>query len=119
LSPYPLFVYPLFTCPSPTKERNMPEISRRRFLRDASVGAAAVGAVAAGGAGVFAAIGGNSAGAAPLAFSAESDTPALEGSGVLAHVDNAKTGEMTIFVGTKEIKFTSRDLAQQLLRAAQ
>ena len=34
----------------------MPDISRRRFLRNASVGAAAAGVVAVGGTGVFSAV---------------------------------------------------------------
>jgi hypothetical protein len=46
-------------------------------------------------------------------------TPDLEGSDVIAHVENAKTGQMTIFVGTKAIPYTNKDLAQLLLQAAQ
>jgi hypothetical protein len=95
----------------------MPDITRRQFLRNASVGAAAAGALAAGGAGLFSAVSG--AGAAPLAFSASPETPTLEGSDIFAHVADAKTGEITIFVGTKAVSYTNLDLAQQLLRAAQ
>ena len=95
----------------------MSDVTRRQFLRHASIGAATAGALAAGGTGLFTAI--TSAGAAPLAFSASPETPALEGSDIFAHVANAKTGEITIFVGTKAVSYTNRDLAQQLLRAAQ
>jgi hypothetical protein len=95
----------------------MPDVTRRQFLRHASIGAAAAGAVAAGGAGILSAI--SSAGAVPLAFSASPETPTLEGSDIFAHVVDAKTGQLTIFVGTKAVSYTNRDLAQQILRAAQ
>ena len=46
-------------------------------------------------------------------------TPALEGSDIFAHVVDARSGEMTIFVGTKAVSYKNQDLAQLLLRAAQ
>jgi hypothetical protein len=99
------------------KENNMPDVTRRQFLRNASLGAAATGVLAAGGAGLFEAIG--SASASPLTLDSSPATPALEGSDVFAHVVDAKSGQITIFVGTKAVSYTNRDLAQQLLRAAQ
>jgi hypothetical protein len=95
----------------------MPDVTRRQFLRSASIGAAATGVIAAGGATVFQAVA--SAGAAPVALHNTPATPALAGSDVFAHVVDAKAGEMTIFFGTRSISYTNRDLAQQLLRAAQ
>jgi hypothetical protein len=95
----------------------MPDVTRRQFLRNASLGAAAAGVVAAGGTGIFQAV--SSAGAAPLLFDSSPASPALEGSDIFAHVVDAKAGQITIFVGTKAISYTNRDLAQQLLRAAQ
>ncbi len=95
----------------------MDDITRRRFLRKASVGAAAAGAVAVGGTGVFTAL--TSAEAASPPLLASSDTPGVEGSGVIAHVDDAKAGRISIYVGTRKIEYTNRDLAQQLYRAAQ
>ncbi len=96
----------------------MPDISRRRFLRNASVGAAAAGVVAVGGTGVFSAVT-NGASAAPLKYSASDATPSAEGSDIFAHVADAKTGRMSLFVGNKTIEFTDVDLAQQLMRVAQ
>ncbi len=91
----------------------MPEnISRRRFIRRASVSAAAVGAVAAGGTSLLGAAGTADAAPAP-------EGPVLEGSGVIAHVVDAKKGEISILFGTREVTYTNRDMAQQLLRAAQ
>ena len=95
----------------------MPDFSRRQFLRGASIGAAATGVLATGGAGVFQAVG--AAGAASLSADSSPATPTLEGSDIFAHVVDARSGEMTIFVGTKAVSYKNQDLAQQLLRAAQ
>jgi nitrous oxide reductase len=95
----------------------MPHLSRRQFLRTTSVGAAATGVLAVSGATLFDSA--SRAGATPLAADASTATPHLEGSDIFAHVINAKTGEMTIFVGTTAVSYTNRDLAQALLQAAQ
>ncbi len=93
----------------------MPDISRRNFLRNATVGAAAAGAVAVAGTSGLGLL--SSASAAPgLASPA---TPTMEGSDVFAHVVDAKAGRLTIFVGNKSIEYTNVDLAQRLLKAAQ
>jgi hypothetical protein len=42
----------------------------------------------------------------------------LEGSGVVAHVVDAKAGKISLFVGTKHINYTNQALAQELLKAA-
>ena len=102
----------------PTRRRpRMPDFTRRQFLRRASIGAAATGVIAAGGAGLFEAVG--AAGATSLATGASSTSPTLEGSDIFAHVVDARTGLMTIFVGTKAVSYQNQDLAQTLLRAAQ
>ena len=44
--------------------------------------------------------------------------PLLEGSGVVAHVVDAKAGKISLFVGTKHIDYTNQALAQELLKAA-
>jgi hypothetical protein len=94
----------------------MPNITRRIFLRNASIGVIATGVASAGGVGLLTGTGG--AALAPVAL-ASSDTPLLEGSGVIAHVVDAKAGEISLFVGTKQITLTNQALAQQLLKAAQ
>ncbi len=100
----------------------MPDnISRRRFLRQASVGTIAAGAVTVGGIDLL----GGTASAAPVASphhpetASSPDTSVLEESGIVAHVTDAETGRISILVGTREISYTNRDMAQQLLRAAQ
>jgi hypothetical protein len=90
-------------------------MSRRIFLRNASLGVTAVGVAAAGGASLL--TGTSSAEVAPIEM-ASSDTPLLDGSGVIAHVVDARAGKISIYVGTKQITYVNRALAQQLLRAA-
>jgi hypothetical protein len=80
------------------------------------MGAAAAGVVAVSGVGVFSAVTGATAATPPLLSSP--DTPTLEGSGIVAHVDNAKTGQISIFVGDRTISYVNVDLAQALMRAA-
>jgi len=92
----------------------MPNISRRIFLRNASIGAAATGVVAAGGLNFLT---GAAAADAATPPTTTPDGPVLEGSGVVAHVVNAKSGEMSIYVGTKHIAIKNQALAQELLKA--
>jgi hypothetical protein len=79
------------------------------------VGAAAVGALAAGGTGLL------SAGSSALAAtprSSEAQEPIIDGSDVIAHVVDARRGKISILVGEREITYTNRRLAQELMRAA-
>jgi hypothetical protein len=92
----------------------MPNISRRHFLRNASIGAAATGVAAAGGLSLLTGVSGAAAVPPPPT---PPDGPLLEGSGVVAHVVDAKAGTISIFVGTKHIDYTSQALAQELIRA--
>jgi hypothetical protein len=94
----------------------MPELSRRLFLRNASIGVVATGVAAAGGGALLS--GTSSAEVAPLELTS-SDTPLLDGSGVIAHVVDARAGKISIYVGTKQVTYVNRELAQQLLKAAQ
>jgi hypothetical protein len=94
----------------------MPSISRRHFLRNASIGAAATGVAAAGGLSLLTGVSGADAASAPLKTTSP-DTPLLDGSGVVAHVVDAKSGEISLFVGTKHISYTNQALAQELLKA--
>lgn len=95
----------------------MDQVSRRQFLRNASLGAAATGVLAAYGTDLVR--GAGSAGGRPLASPNEQPAATSDGSDVFAHVVDAKTGQMSLFIGTREISYTNRDLAQQILRAAQ
>lgn len=86
----------------------MAESSRRSFLVIAGAGAAAVGTAVA--------LPAASADAAePRA--AEAKGPAHPGP-LVAHVKNARTGEVAVFAGEKEVVVHDRDLAQRLARIA-
>jgi hypothetical protein len=92
----------------------MPEnLDRRGFIRRASMGAVAVGAASVAGTGFLGDM--SSANAATPAATRHEDI--LDGADVLAQVVNARTGEMSILVDEREIKFYDRDLAQKLIRA--
>jgi hypothetical protein len=95
----------------------MPNISRRRFLRNASIGAAATGVAAAGGLGLLTGVSG--ADVAPLKPADAVDTPIIDGSGVVAHVVDARSGQISLFVGTQQINYTNQALAQALVKATQ
>jgi len=100
----------------------MPDISRRRFIRDASFGAAAASAVAMAGPGLISAtettaadttaVDATGAAAADVTGAAAFDGP------LVAHVVNAQTGEMAIYVGTREISYTDPAIARQIAAAA-
>jgi hypothetical protein len=94
----------------------MPNFSRRVFLRNASIGVVATGVAAAGGASLLS--GSSGAVVAPLSLTSP-DTPLLDGSGVVAHLVDARTGAISIYVGTRQIDYTDPGLAQALLKAAQ
>ncbi len=96
----------------------MPNISRRHFLRNASIGAAATGVAAAGGLSLLTGVSGADT-VTPPATTPSADGPLLEGSGVVAHVVDAKAGTISIFVGTKHIDYTNQALAQELIKATQ
>ena len=91
----------------------MPNISRRHFLRNASIGAAATGVAAAGGMSFLTGVSG-----AETPKATPADTPLVDGSGVVAHVVDARSGKISLFVGTKHINYTNQALAQELLKAA-
>jgi hypothetical protein len=94
----------------------MPDVSRRQFLRHASIGAAAAGVLAATGTGIVSVL--ESTSNAPVALPAGADS-AQGGTDVFARVIDAKSGHIKIYVGTKAVDFTSQAVAQQLLKAVQ
>lgn len=95
-------------------------IARRGFLQRASAGTVAVAAVAVGGAGLFGGAGtADRSPARPASGASDADAASLEGAGLIAQVIDARKGEISILVGTREIKYTDREMAQRLLTAAQ
>jgi hypothetical protein len=99
----------------------MTAISRRRFLRDASLGAAAVGAVAAIGPSAFGATTAAAGASARTGAAVAEATPAgrTAPNEVMAHVVDPSSGTIAVFSGTNMVTFQDHRVANALLRAAQ
>jgi len=98
----------------------MENISRRRFLRDASLGAAALGAAAAVGQETLAKLGRPTAGAAGAAALGPRLGNEAEGEAkaeVMAHVVGGPSGAVEIYSGTRLVTIHDRSIANALLSA--
>ncbi len=97
----------------------MPAISRRRFLRDASLGAAAVGTIAAVGPSAFSLATASGAAATPVTSHEQSAVPASPSPGteVMAHVVDPSSGTISIYSGTQKVTFQNRAVTETLLKA--
>jgi hypothetical protein len=95
----------------------MEPVSRRMFFKQAGA-AAAVAAVAGS---VMTAPLGLANAVAGAASSKEADlTPEenlRQGENLVAHVKNARTGEISLFIGQKEVTIHDRKVAARLVRA--
>jgi anaerobic selenocysteine-containing dehydrogenase len=93
----------------------MESVSRRKFFKQAGAVAAAAGAVAVAPLSVAGAVAGlKSTPDAPL-------TPQEDLRGdeeLVAHVKNARTGEIALFIGHREVTLKDRKVAARLVRAA-
>ena len=110
------------TTPSKNKEQHMPGISRRAFLRNASLGAAAVGTVAVIGPSAFNAATASAAAASPLGPAAGSGEVALAAGRssepeVMAHIVDDRSGTISLYAGTRKVTFQDRAIAEALLKA--
>jgi hypothetical protein len=97
-------------------EHLMSEVSRRQFLRNASVGAAAAGLVAVVGPRIITGL--ESPNGTLPSLVAEEEA-VVSGADVFARIVDAKAGHIRLFVGTKAVDYTNPALAQELLRAVQ
>jgi|ERR1700733_9244587 hypothetical protein len=97
----------------------MPGISRRRFLRDASVGAAAVGTMAVVGPSAFGLTTASSAAASTLASHSEHGSVAARGSGdeIMAHVVDEASGKISLYSGTRMVTIQDRAVTDAFLKA--
>jgi hypothetical protein len=107
--------------PATSEEENyMENISRRRFLRDASIGAAALGAAAAVGQETIAKISKPVTGAmAPAALAPHlgGDSPREAKDEVMAHVVGGPSGTVKIYSGTSLVTIHDRSVANAILSA--
>lgn len=90
-------------------------LTRRSFLRNTGVAAAVVGVAAAvpvAGTAVL-------EGRLPITDSASTWESAGSSLGPLtAHLKDARTGEISVYIGTREVTIRDRDIARRLLDAA-
>jgi hypothetical protein len=97
-------------------------VSRRAVLRAGTLGAAAVGAVSAfpGLLGELTAAGPEVLGGASEATALATDTEAVSASAlegpIVAHIRDAATGEISLYVGEREIAYRDTALVHQLMR---
>ena len=94
-----------------------PEISRRRFLRGASLGVAAGVAAAATLPGAASLVASTPSAARRTAAAEDVDLTAV-GSDVIAHVRDASTGEIAVIVGGSERVYHDPALVARLLAGA-
>jgi hypothetical protein len=92
----------------------MEQISRRSFFKQAGVVAAVAGTVAVAPVGIASAFAGTKPTSEPD-LTPQEDLGA--GEELVAHVQNARTGEISLFIGQKEITIHDRKVAARLVRA--
>ncbi|HUZ20649.1 MAG TPA: twin-arginine translocation signal domain-containing protein [Acidimicrobiales bacterium] len=92
----------------------MEPVSRRHFFKQAGAAAAVVGAATA----VPLGMGTASADALRAEPRLAAEEIPAEGHHLVAHVSDARTGAITLFVGEKEITFHDRQVAARLVRAS-
>jgi hypothetical protein len=96
----------------------MEPLSRRTFLARTGITAAGVGLVSVMPS-ITSAVDGGAEAAAPEAEDAGAGVADLaNGEQVIAHVRDAATGEMDLYVGTRQIAYQDPQLVRTLLRAA-
>ena len=90
-----------------------PGTTRRGMLRGAGLGAAGLAV------GVLAGTAAGPAGAATTAAQQDDDSHAAgHDEPLVAHVHDARTGVVDLYTGTRHVRFTDRQLAARLARAA-
>jgi len=98
---------------SAADEPETPGTTRRGILRGAGLGAAGLAA------GVLAGTAAGPAGAAMMPAKQDDDSRAAgHDEPLVAHVHDARTGVVDLYTGTRHVRFTDRQLAARLARAA-
>jgi hypothetical protein len=102
----------------------MADISRRRFLGHAAIGAAAVGTVAAIGPSVLSTVTASGASAATVGPAVLTRDHALTAERqaqpeLMAHVVDQSSGTIALYSGTRMVTFQNRAVSDALLKALQ
>jgi hypothetical protein len=92
----------------------MDPLSRRSFFKHAGVAAAVAGTVAV----VPGVIGASDVASAARPAAPLNDAELAASEPVVAHLVDARTGEIAVYVGSREVTLRDRDMATRLLRAA-
>ena len=92
----------------------MEQVSRRSFFKQAGAAAAFAGAATVAPMSVANALAGTTPTGEP-ALTPQEDLRADEA--LVAHVQNARTGEISLFIGHKEVTIHDRKVAARLVRA--
>lgn len=92
----------------------MIDLSRRTFLRRASLGAAGAGVLATSGTVLFSTVGSAEASPSPLGQPVVGAVPSSAATDIFAHVSDASKGEVTVFHGTQAYVVTDPALAHAL-----
>lgn len=92
----------------------MSPVTRRTFLRQASIGAAAVGVATT----VPAFLRPGSKKVSPAETAMPAGRMVQEGP-LVAHIDDVNTGEITVMMGTRQVSYQNQELARRLLSATQ
>lgn len=93
----------------------MNRVSRRTFLRQASMGAAAVGVATT----VPSFLRKASKGKASSVTAAVPTGHMTQDGPLIAHIDDANTGEITVMVGTRQVTYRNEEIARRLLSSTQ
>ncbi len=88
----------------------MAKLTRRGFITRTSAGMATIGALAT--------VPGLAGAQAAPAAQEQDHTAAAQQEPLVAHVRNSVTGEIAVFVGTREVIMHDRALVRRLMRAA-
>jgi Ubiquitinol-cytochrome C reductase Fe-S subunit TAT signal len=102
----------------------MADISRRRFLGHAAIGAAAVGTVAAIGPSILSTVTASGASASPIGTAALTQKHSLTAERgpqpeLMAHVVDQSSGTISLYSGTRMVTFQNRAVTDALLKALQ
>jgi hypothetical protein len=101
---------------SPAGPQPLP--SRRAVLRSAAAAGLAATAVTSGGGTALAAVARSAQSQASAGHPAGDGVPDHDGEAIVVHLRDARSGEIDLFHGTRQLRLHDRELAARLIRAS-